>query len=132
MVNKRGIIRILEAVVAIVIILGVLVIVSISRAPVKEIDLTSAIYPVLEEISKNATLRNYVLLENKTALHKFVSTKFESPLIFNLSICNPSVVCPLDSYPEKTTSVYAAERVISSNLTSYNPKKVKIFVWITT
>ncbi len=131
MKDKKAIIRIIEATLAVLIILGVILAVAINQrqATTQERDLSRAILPILDEIAKNTTLRNAVLSNDNTTIINFVSNKInQNYFAFELKICNPAEICALDKYLE--TSIYAGERIISSNLTEYAPKKVKLFVWI--
>jgi len=47
-------------------------------------------------------------------------------LNFTARICNIDDICGLDSYRKE---VYAKERIISSTLKEYSPKKIRLFVW---
>jgi len=140
--NKRGIIRILEATIAITIILGVIVIVVSSRQRPSEPDLSATITPLLDEIAQNSTLRNdvvqkydFVNTRNNayviSELNAFLAARITNPsLNFSVSICNPALVCGLENYPRDVSGdVYAESRTLSSTLKEYEPKTVKIFLW---
>jgi len=140
--NKRGIIRILEATIAIMIILGVIVVVISSRQRPSEPDLSDTITPLLDEIAQNSTLRNDIVQKydftdtrNNAGvileLNAFLKTRITNPTLnFSVSICNPALVCGLASYPKDVSGdVYAESRTLSSTLNEYEPKTVKIFLW---
>lgn len=127
MVNKKGIIKIIEATLSILIIIGVLLAISVNRERIDNRDLTERIPPILDEISKNLTLRNAVLSGNQQEINNFISAQIpETTLNFSLKICDPESVCSLDEYHP---DIYAGERIISTNLTYLAPKRIKLFIW---
>jgi hypothetical protein len=139
MVNKKGWLRIVEATIAALVIFGALVAVSKMGGGGFERDFNAVARDMLEEISKNASLRDkivaytpyaYSLQDNETIneLKNFTSPRVGAGMNFEIRICNLNDICGLDSYVE---NVYASERVISTSGTSANvePKKVKIFLW---
>jgi len=46
---------------------------------------------------------------------------------FSIKICEVDDICGLNFYKKE---FYAKDRIIGSNLTYYEPKKIKIFMWI--
>ena len=134
--GKRGWIRILEAVIGIMIILGILALVY-SRSSQGE-DVSGEIYNmqknVLEQIASDAELRNSILSDSEEVAEGKIVSFIESgglvlPVFdFGVRICDLGVLnCNL---PVNTGgSVYVEERVISSSLEEFNPKKVRLFVW---
>jgi len=140
MVNKRGWLRIVEASIAILIIMAVLLIVSQRTVVQTQTDLSEKITPMLEEIAKNVTMREAVITDNETSnyaetiLRGFIGQRLKDPNIgYDLKICNYQDVCGLDSYPKDAKgNVYSAGRIISSTLSSEGtgPKKIQIFLWI--
>ncbi len=145
MVNKRGWLRIVEASVSVLIVFGVLLALSGIRQSTPERSLETFLPPLLEEVASNATLRGEIVQydltktqndpKNKAALrdiYTLLSKRItQSTLSYNLSICDPSVVCSLANYPTNVHGgMYTYERLITSNISSgYNPKKIKIFMW---
>jgi len=133
--DVKGWIRILEAFLAIMIIMGSLLII-ISRQP-KNIGVSDDIYEkqrqILEIISKNETLRTEVLFGDSNSLVLNDVVKKLSPVSWNysLNICALNEICPnlANNGNYISTDVYATEILITSNLTEYAPKKLKLFVW---
>ncbi len=140
MVNKKGWLRIVEASIAILIIMAVLLIVSQRTIVSTQTDLSNRITPMLEEIAKNVTMREKVINDTnesdyaETMLREFIGQRLKDPNIgYDLKICNYQDVCGLNTYPKDAKgNVYSAGRIISSTLTSEGtgPKKVQIFLWI--
>jgi hypothetical protein len=140
MVNKRGWLRIVEASIAILIIMAVLLIVSQRTAVRTQTDLSVMITPILEEIAKNVTLREVVINDNNESnysemvLRGFIAQRLKDPNIgYDLKICNYQDVCGLDTYPKDAKgNVYSGGRIISSTLDTEGtgPKKVQIFLWM--
>lgn len=132
--NRGGIVRIIEAVIAIMIIFGVLLTIYGTRqAMISQRDLSEMIPPLLEEISKNVTLREKIVSDSNAIpdLDSFLADRIKEPYLnYAVQICNPNDLCSLSSYPANAQGdIFTSERIISSTLTQYNPKKVKIFLW---
>ncbi len=130
--NKKAWLRIVEAVIAVLIVASVLLIV-LSRQSPKQ-DKSEEIYEkqraILNQISQNITLRGYVIdanEENDDEIEEFVKKNAPVGWEFRLKICDVEKVCALGEYIEK--NIYSQEIIISSTLEEYNPKKLKLFVW---
>lgn len=139
MVNKRAWIRIVEASVAIMIILAVILTVSQTKKTAVDRDLSVVITPILDEIAKNTSFREAIIKDNETSdkaeimLTEFLEQKIKNPNIgYALKICGYKELCGLDDYPDDASgNIYADERIISSTLTTQGsgPRKVEIFMW---
>ena len=133
--NKIGLIRIVEASIAIVIIMGVLFTFFVQSRIPDEPDLSEQARDILEEISKNAVLREEILaydpLEDiPVDINNFVSDRIPSILLkFEVRICEVDDVCGKSTYTP--VSIFVGERIISSTITNpvFQPKKVKLFIW---
>ena len=140
MVNKRAWIRIVEASVAIMIILAVILTVSQTRNRAAESDPSDILTPILDEIAKNVTFREAIINDNNESaaaenmILDFLKQKIKNPAIgYDLKICAYMEICGLERYPpDARGSIYADERVISSTLTTQGsgPRKVSIFIWL--
>lgn len=136
--KKRGIIRIIEMVFAVIIISIVVLTLAANRKTQSERDLSEILPTLLEEVARNAKLREQILAEGPDAedeVVEFLSERIKNPsLSYDVKICNLEDVCSLDEYPD-AREVFAGERVISKTLKSpeeTGPKKLKLFVWIKT
>jgi len=133
--NKRGVIRIIEAIIAILILLGV-VLTLLTRQPLK-VDFASSVYniekQILSEIEGRNDLRSAVLSSDKTAIDCFIQSRIEKyGLEYNTTICpNPLEFCPCLGAP-RDKEVYSAEVIISTNITQQELgfKKLLICAWI--
>lgn len=130
MMNKRGWLRIFEAVISIMLVTSVVLVLYSKQ---QKTDISDQIYSlekkVLDEISYNESLRNSALSGDNTTLTNFAISKV--PKIFNtsISVCdlNLESYCRLSLVVDK--NIYVSESVLSSNITSYSPKRVRIYVW---
>ncbi|VVB80243.1 Uncharacterised protein [uncultured archaeon] len=145
--TKRGWIRILEAVIAILLLSGVLIYVTVkNQVNVQSEELAKTVSDlentILESIASSSSLRNATLNENYTALEEFVSSNLVDPdfnkgysFNYSLGICDVQVsVCPptapfSESSITTTSSVFVEERIISSTLQNYNPKILRLYLW---
>jgi hypothetical protein len=132
--NKRGWLRIFEAVIGILIVAGVLLVIYSGR--IDEGDYSNYVYEmqkrVLNDIAMNESLRSDSLNYNgdwaPTSVRNFVEVSIPSNFGFNVSVCDIDAASCSVGY-DTSSDVYVEERVISSNLYTYQPKKIRLFVW---
>jgi len=129
--NKNAWIKIMEAVFAVLIILGItLTIVSKTN---QQLNINEIVYEkqekILNVILENQTLRNKVLLGDSSTIDSFIEKAIPPTWNFSTEILdiNTEYHSPLSSNGK---DVYVKEIVISSNLTEYNPKRLMFFVWL--
>lgn len=126
--NKKGWLRIVEAFIAVMIVASVLIILAV-RVPKQ--DRTESIHNIqrniLEQISLNDSLRGEILQNNKTNTESYIKKNLPVYLNSTIRICEVNEICGMTSYVEK--EIYGDEILITANLTSYQPKKLKFFVW---
>ena len=155
--NKKGWIRIVEAFVSLIFIIGVLLIV-LNKGGISKEDISSKMYDIelsiLREIELNDTLREDILKANRSDYDPGTD---ESPLPINWSdfnnpevgllevrnkinerlpnylgcearICEMNRICVPDKYSEK--EIYAQSVAISANLELYSPRQLKLFCWV--
>lgn len=126
--NKKGFLRILEASISIMIIIGVLFVFFNKQRISNEPDLSERARDILEEVSKNITLREAVLNEDTAVLNSFIGSKIpENYLTFEYTICEVGSACGKSSYTPG--NIYSGERSISSTINSLGPKKIRLFIW---
>jgi len=131
MENKKGWLRIIEAFIAILLILGVFVVIysKVIDRPQKSDYIYNLEKGILDEISFNPDLRAAVLnmnVINEAKLKTFIIAR-TAGFNFTIKICEPEDICSMETYKKE---VYSSERVISSTLEEYRPKKLKIFMWL--
>jgi hypothetical protein len=131
--NKIGIIRIVEASIAILIIFSAVLIISSRTSVSEEASFADLGGDLLEEIAKDNGLREKIISnpsEGKKLAKSFVGEKIKSPdLNFEINVCLPEEICSLEKFPEGVKEVFSSERIISSTIRNFNPKKIKIFLW---
>ena len=139
--NKRGWIRIVEAFVAVLLIMGVVLVLFgkgyfVGGNDDEEIyDLETGI---LRTIETNQELRNAILIVNLVPVEDshvlfppevsdVIQGRVPAYLECAAKICLPERICNLDKTVEK--DVYAREVLIAANLEIYEPKQLKLFCW---
>lgn len=134
MVNKKGFMRIVEASIAILLVLAALAIISMRKNEMNKEDFSLRIYPILEEISGNSSLRKDIIANPANAeveINSIVELRIgQRQLAHSVKICEVDSACGLDD--EITNSeIYSVERIISASLDveTFAPKRVKIFLW---
>lgn len=127
--NKKGWIRIAEAAIAIMLLASVILVV-IERQAEKQ-DVGEIMYEIqhniLDESSKNDTIRNAVLSGDTVPVDLFIREKLPAGMNFTTKICNPADVCDSDLLGKE---IYVDDIIISSTLQQYQPKKLRFFVWV--
>jgi len=127
---SKGWLRIVEASLAALIVLGVLFAVYTKNAVSNEPDLSENARAILEEISNNNTLRNDVLRSDTARVNLIVAREVTDPsLEFEMRVCDLNDVCGKSTYTPG--NVYTAERVISATVeqSTFAPKKMRLFIW---
>ena len=127
MVNNRGFIRIVEASISIVLVASVMFFIFAQTRTTPQEDFGQLGRDLLTEIASNNTLRQDILNNESAHIESFISNKIPSTLSYEFKICEINTICSKKAYTE--TNVFASERIISSTLNDYDPKKIKIFIW---
>ena len=145
--NKKGWIKVTEAVVAIILIVAILLVVIERESPIKS-STNQEIYniqkAILREIQLTDTLRNEIIgtsgeIEWEALMTETPQTKNKiqekTPSNFDCvaKICSPSNTCilPEEVIPESTAeeNIYVEKVMITTNLITYNPRVLKLFCW---
>ena len=131
--NKRGIIRILEAFIAILLILGAVVIVfsKFSSKSLEDQNIIETEKLILEQLAGNAQFRDEVIKMSESSqispeLNNFIANRIPNLYEYEFKVCELQSVCSASSYHEV---VYVHERALSSSIKQYSPKKMKLYVW---
>jgi hypothetical protein len=130
--NKKGWLRIMEAFLAVMIIVGAIAIIYTNQrgesgesAYIKDLQ-----NQIIQDISQNEDLRNAILSNDASPLNEFINKSIPASLNFTIKICAIDAVCALETTAELVKKdIYAQERVISGSLSVYNPKRFRLFVW---
>lgn len=139
--NKKGWIRVIEAVVSIVLIVGVVLLI-INTNKSDSVD-SRTIYnlqtAILREIQLNNTLRDELISIANLPLD-WTELFFQAPktwitivektpgyLECRARLCLPIEDCLLENPPDQT--IYTEESLISSSLQTYSPRILKVFCW---
>lgn len=129
--QKKAWVRIVEATIASLIIIGFALVI-MSKQETQTPNVEEEIYEkqanILDIISKNESLRNNILNNDKNSVNNAISTRIPGSWDFSINICNLDEICNGDIPYNK--DVYSTEKVITSTLTKYSPKKLKLFVWV--
>jgi len=137
--NKKAWIRIVEALVAILLITGFLILVLDSQTKGDK-DISAKVYvtenAILREIQSNNTYRTYILgieetvefAEFDSALKEHIISRVPEYLECSSKICDFDYdsACDIDSLEEE---IYAKSVMIATDLDTYEPKLLKIFCW---
>lgn len=131
MVNKRGWLRIVEALVSVLIVFGAVLTVSTTQQQPANGDICATIAPLLDEVAKNNTLRSEILAGKTGETEKFLAQHIKNP-----ALDREVKICELDQFPcshskigYDNVEICAEERIIGSSLEGFDPKKLKIFLF---
>lgn len=131
MVNKKGWLRIVEALVSILIVFGAVLTVSTQPSTSSGDDICNTLSPLLDEIAKNDTLRTDIINGEVESTEQFLRIHIKNPALDRqVRICEPdAILCTHDKSGYDNVDICAEERIISSSLEGFNPKKLKIFLF---
>ena len=123
--------RIVEAFIAILIVMGVVLVVLSNQS--SGANISESVYEkqrqILNIISKNNEMRAYVLAGNNVEINNFISDMVPASWNYATEICDLDSICNSAQTPNDK-EVYTTEVVITSTLTQYSPKKLRFFVWM--
>jgi len=126
MKNKKGWLKIVEAFIAVLLIASVVVMIYTGY---KKAGDKSQILKIedglLDEITQNNAFRLDILAKDNVDIENFIRGKIPGGLNFTVKICDIQEVCNVDYIPE----VYVRERIVSSTLQDYSPKRIRLFMW---
>ena len=129
--GKKGWVKILEAFISVVLIIGVALIIinqkdfNVNGSSQKIYDIETSI---LREIQLNNSLRSDVLNGLVSpGINSTLNLKKPTYLDCQTKICGIGIICDLSINVEK--NIYVRSVIISSNTTEYNPKQLKLFCW---
>jgi len=137
--NKRGWIRIVEAMVTILLIAGFLILIIDNPENGKK-DISTKVYvtenAILREVQANSTYRTYILGIDasielgafRTDLEDHITSRIPEYLSCTSKICDfgTDPTCNIDSLEEE---IYVRSVMIAADSTDYDPKLLKIFCW---
>jgi len=140
MVNKKGYLKTLEAVLAIVIILLFTFAVTPKPEPSfgAPFALKSAQSYILSEVERNGTIRTLVMgsdkseaamFEAESAIDLVVKDNIPPGFGYTFGICDLSVCVSNITPIAMERSIYAGDVLIASNETVQNPKVVRLWMW---
>jgi hypothetical protein len=155
--DKKGIIKIIEAFFAVLIIAGALIFVYTSQIerPDKSANIQNIEKIILDKISYENNLREAVLysylyfdepvpvggeniskignysLLNSTITDLLITSRILDNYDFMFQICNLEDICGLEHSAGSYTKyeIYANEKSVSSTLSTYGPRKIRLFIW---
>ena len=138
--NKKGFIRILEAIFAIMLIMGaVLIIISnnLQTSDISEEAYEKQRY-ILDVISNNETMRNEIIspdedltsLEQLTETNDFINKTMPSSWKYSGCVISVERICSPGNVPDDK-ELYVSETIISSSLKKdySTAKKLRLFIW---
>jgi hypothetical protein len=130
--NKKGIVRVLESAIAVVILLGFITVVLSKQ--VQQPDSADTVYKIqhqaLREVADNYTLRTQIMNGYLNDTYDYIEKRLKPfPVTFAIASCNPKESCHYEGLPPDK-DIYADEIIISTNLSYYNETKLAIFSWL--
>jgi len=132
--NRKGIVRIIEAFLAVLIVMGGILFIMAKQQAVPDIgdDVHEKQRQVLDIIVNDDGLREEIVKiggEENVAVNTKIGELVPPIWNFSTNICGLSEICPnpVNIYDR---NVYSTEVVVSSTLDIYSPKKLNFFVWM--
>jgi len=130
--NKKGFLRIIEAVIGILIIMTAVLIIASNR--VDNVDISDEVYEkqryILDSISNNEDMRLEIIKDKTILTNSFISKNIPGSWNFTTNICEVDEVCNQGTPNDR--DVYVSETIISATLKDYpndESRKLRFFVW---
>lgn len=131
--NKRAWLKIIEAVIAILIVIGAVIYIISANAPNR--DIGTNVYEkekfILNTLNKDNNQRTKIITTNTGSnndVNDFIKNLIPLTWNFETNICEIGEICESTMAP-KDKEIYVSEVVITSDLTEYKPKKLRLFIW---
>lgn len=131
--NKKGWMRILEAFIAVLIILTSIVVLYNNQG--EKVDISQQVYDkqtrIIKMMINNDTLREWIINEDEEAIEDYVLKLVPSNWNYTISICELNDICPGKGIPyDSHKEIYTNEALVTSTVETYSPKKLRFFVWM--
>jgi len=130
--NKKAYIRIIEAVLGIMLIMGAILVIFSNQ--VQKADISDEVYEkqrsILNVVSNNESMRTEIINGDTSMTNEFISKNLPNTWNFTTNICEVDQVCNQGTPNDR--DIYVSESIISSNLTNYPngmSKKLRFFIW---
>ena len=125
--------KIVEATIAVLIIIGVLMIVSSKNKFEAKQDFGREVYETLDEISRDSLLRSEIIKDEISGqnLAEIIALKIDrNSFNYWTEICELDLECEYE-IQDYSGDVYVYERVIgvSNDVFEFQPKKIKLYIW---
>ena len=138
--NKKGVWRVIESVIAVLIIAGALLLFISKEEISKQSRYFEILRPTLDEIAQDENIRDKIIKDDPSTsigeeeIINILKPRFPSEeLELNVSICEINDIPCLtneDYYPKGIRGeVYSEERLISSTLIDYEPAILRGYIW---
>ena len=129
--NRKAIIRILEAFLAVLIVMGgiLMIVTRGDRVPDIGTDVYERQRGILDIIVKNDILRTDILAKDNVNVDIEIKKRIPGFWNFSTNICELNEICPNPS-EVYDREVYSTEKVVATDSTDYAPKKIVFFVWM--
>ncbi len=133
MVNKKGFVKILEAVIAIIIIFIFITLIIPRKAQEsttipREIRSTQDL--ILEGIQNDNSLRQAVLIDGQSTLSSYITPKIPQNIGVHFIICSINSPCvPAPNIIPTKEAVYTKSLVIADNYAGNPSKLFKLYLW---
>ena len=137
--DKKGVWRVIEAVAAVLIIAGAVLIISTKEAPQTHSNIGKVLRESLDEMARNNDLREEIVEDNsleddaESSIVELLKNKFpENIFQYNVVICDiDDADCKnfIITASNPNSEVFSEERLISASLKNFNPKIVRVYVW---
>jgi len=135
--NKKAWIKVLESTIAVMILAGTLIYVYSQNSDSYDSSAEISVIQkkILNDISVNSTLRDYALIHDEQSITDYANALIPDNYEFEIKICDEPQfqICKLSEQNAAKTidkAIFVEDVILSGNLTSYNPKKVRLFVWL--
>ncbi len=128
MKKMKGIMHMVEAIIAIIMILSFLIVLRAKIQPIEDTGREQAIaFEALQSLDKQGILRSYAIEEDYAGLDTQADQVIPADFSHATRLCYAGERCVGNALPDK--NVYTAAYVIAGNETTFKPVQVLLHVW---
>lgn len=134
MKNKLGFMRIVEATIAVLLVISVLLIISGRSISQQQVDFDERAYRLLDEAAHNESLRDLLINDNDGGIATLDAMADENfgdlGVTVFFDICELTTPCENPPFTGDSGDVYVYDRVVSASLDTLGPKRVRMYILV--
>lgn len=134
--NRKGYIKVVEAVLAVLIVVSALILVSVQRQNAIESQVSVELSEIIDRMARDNPIREEIIADDgdsstaEDSVRDYFLERLGERFNVVVLICSLNETCQSEE-EMGGGEVYSVERVVTTSVssTNFNPKRVRVFVW---